>query len=299
MATSATGTAARVLASPLARRLAAERGLDLGSLRGTGPHGRVRRRDVLAASASRPVSTVGRAPAASRHGETAEPLTPMRAGIAESVSLSRRTIPSFALDRWVETGAIEAARLAHGAAIEQATGIKPTATDFLLQAMADTLATLPAILDRFTEANGRPGRISPATVDIGLVVAVPGGMMIPVVRDLAGKSLGEIARLRQAAVLRVRAGRLVAADAEPVSISLSNLGRSGIDRFEAIVSPGQTSILAAGRQHERVVPRGGAIAIARGMNLTFSVDHRLIDGRAGAEFLALLADRIERGPWTA
>ncbi|MEO8668885.1 MAG: 2-oxo acid dehydrogenase subunit E2, partial [Bauldia sp.] len=172
-------------------------------------------------------------------------------------------------------------------------------TDFLLQAMADTLAGMPEILDRLGEANGRPVRITPATVDIGLVVAVTGGMMIPVVRDLRGKSLGEIARLRQAAVQRVRAGRLVAADAGPVSISLSNLGRSGIDRFEAIIGPGQTSILAAGREQERVIARGGAIVVARGMNLTFSVDHRLIDGRAGAEFLGLLADRIERGPWTS
>ena len=229
--------------------------------------------------------------------EVPQPLSSMRSGIAEAVSLSRRTIPSFALDRWVETTAIAVGRAALGPAIERASGVKPTVTDFLLQAMADTLGAMPLMLDRFAESAGRPARVSPGSIDIGLVVAVPEGMMIPVLRDLRGKSLGEIARLREAAVQRVRAGRLIAADFGPVSISLSNLGKSGVDRFEAIVSPGQTSILAVGREHERAIVRGGGIFAAKGFNLTLSVDHRLIDGLVGAEFLGLLADRIELGPW--
>ncbi|HKF61255.1 MAG TPA: 2-oxo acid dehydrogenase subunit E2, partial [Dongiaceae bacterium] len=149
------------------------------------------------------------------------------------------------------------------------------------------------------EESCQPQRLSPGSIDIGLVVSVEGGMMIPVLSDLGGMSLAEIARSRRDAVQRVRTGRLSAADSAPASISLSNLGKSGIDRFEAIINPGQSSILAVGRAHERVIARGGAPAVARGFLLTFSVDHRLIDGLRGAEFLGALADRIEFGPWSA
>src|SRR5581483_11914294 len=112
------------------------------------------------------------------------------------------------------------------------------------------------------------GRLSPGSIDIGLVVAVEGGMMIPVLADLGHRSLAEIARARRDAVQRVRTGRLSAADSAPASISLSNLGKSGVDRFEAIINPGQSSILAVGREQECVIARGGAPVVVRGMNLT-------------------------------
>ncbi len=304
----ATPAPARIPASPLARRLARTYGVDLAQITGSGPHGRRRKRDVLGAArpapaAPRSASTDSRpsAPPLPRPvaGDTVEPLSPMRRRIAEAVALSRRTIPAFALDRWVETRAIAAARETLGPEIEQASGVRLTLTDFLLQALADTLASLPRLLGRFAEADGGPVRVTPARIDIGLVVATEDGMMIPKLRDLRGQNLGAIAAMRQAAVQRARAGRLAAADAEAASITLSNLGRGGADRFEAIIEPGQSSIVAAGREQERVVARGGAIVITRGLNLTVSVDHRLIDGRAGAAFLGRLAERIERGPWTA
>ena len=287
----------RIAASPLARRLAGEAGIELGTLTGSGPGGRIRKRDVLAARGARPASSAPPRPPA--RPAAGAPLSPMRLRIAEAVALSRRTIPAFALDRWVETAALDRARRELGPRIERDMGVKVTVTDLLLQAMADTLAGQPAILDRWIEEGGRPSRVSPGAIDIGLVVAVEGGMMIPVLADLGGRSLGEIARARRDAVQRVRTGRLIAADSGPASISLSNLGKSGIDRFEAIVNPGQSSILAVGREHERIIARGGAPAVARGFNLALSVDHRLIDGVRGAQFLGALADRIEFGPWSA
>ncbi|MBN9269282.1 MAG: 2-oxo acid dehydrogenase subunit E2, partial [Mesorhizobium sp.] len=287
---------ARLLASPLAKRLGEIHAVDLARLKGSGPHGRIRKRDVLEAVEAR---ETGPAPVTRPLAAGAEPLTPMRTQIAQSVSLSRRTIPSFVLDRWVETIAIDRARAIHGQQIEQASGIKLTFTDFLLQALADALGTQPGLLDRWQEEDGRPARIRGGSVDIGLVVSVPNGVMIPVLRDLAGKSLGAISALRQAAVQRARFGRLAAQDYDPVSISVSNIGKGGADRFEAIISPGQTAILAVGRQHEKVVARSGAIAVASGVNLTLSVDHRLIDGRDGADFLETLADRMQLGPWSA
>ena len=139
----------------------------------------------------------------------------MRIKIAEAVALSRRTIPAFALDRWVEIAALERARRELGPKIERDAGVKVTVTDLLLQAMSDTLAGQPAILDRWVEEGGKPQRLSPGSIDIGLVVAVEGGMMIPVLTDLGGRSLAEIARARRDAVQRVRTGRLIAADSAP------------------------------------------------------------------------------------
>lgn len=286
----------RVLASPLARRLAAEHGLDLASLAGTGPHRRIRKRDVLAAATGR-----GRAPTAAAYGTSGagEAMSPMRLRVAETVAASRRTIPAFTLDRWVESAGLHEARAAIGAQIERETGVKPTVTDFLVQAMADTLHSYRAMLDRWVETEDGPRRVASPTIDVGLVVALDDGMMIPVLRDLGDKSLGEIARLRRDAVARARAGRLIVSDTQPVAIALSNLGAGGADRFDAIINPGQSAILAVGREHERVIARGGWPTVAKGFHLTLSVDHRLIDGAHGAAFIGALAERIEFGPWTS
>jgi pyruvate dehydrogenase E2 component (dihydrolipoamide acetyltransferase) len=292
----------RIPASPLARRLARAHGVDLALIEGSGPLGRRRKRDVLRAAAAVPASAP--TPAAASPPPTPESasgavLSPMRQRVADAVSLSRRTIPAFSLDRWVETKAIGIARSTFADPIEQATGVRLTLTDFLLQAMADTLAGQPRMLERLSDHAGRLERVSPSSIDIGLVVATGDGIMIPVLRDLGGRTIGAIAALRQAAAQRARAGRLLATDAAPAAIALSNLGRSGADRFEAIINPGQTSILAVGREQERVIARAGAILVTKGANLTLSVDHRLIDGVVGAEFLGRLAERIERGPWSA
>jgi pyruvate dehydrogenase E2 component (dihydrolipoamide acetyltransferase) len=285
--------AGRILASPFARRLAKVHGADLARLAAATPLRRVRGRDVIAAVEARNVTTKLAAPLA----EEFEPLSSVRRQIAEAVTLSRRTIPSFVIDRWVETAAIDQALAALTDRIEQATGAKPTLTDFLLLALAESLSAHPRVLDRWHEDNGRVCRMRASSVDIGLVVAVSDGMVIPALRDLAGKSIDEVAKARQDAVRRARLGRLLQADMAPVSFSLSNIGRSGADRFEAIIYPGQSGILAVGRQHERVIARAGGIAVANGVNLTLSLDHRLIDGILGAQFIDTLAERMTHGPW--
>lgn len=313
--------AARVRASPLARRLAGEMGIDLAALGpGRGPGGRVRRDDVLAAARltggagpRREAPAVALPPplAPSAKAEAAPParpallardgdvhlLSPMRAAVADSVRLSRSTIPSFSLGRWVDTSALKQARALLGASA--AGRPTPTVTDFLLQALADCLAQAPRLRDRYVESEGRPGREEAAGVDIGLVVALPEGLSIPVLRGLEGRSLGSISEEREAAVQRARAGRLAPQDRGSPPFVLSNLGRGGADRFEAIIPPGSTSILAVGREHDRVVALHGAITVRPGIELTLSTDHRLIDGRIAAAFLGDLARRIERGPWTA
>jgi len=284
----------RILASPFAKRLAKMNGTDLSVLAARNPLRRIRGRDVMAALETRDAKAKLSTPVSAGF----EPFSSARRQIAESVTLSRRTIPSFIIDRWVETTAIHRARITLDHEIEAAVGVKPTFTDFLLQALADSFAVHPRILDRWHEANGDAGRIGGSSFDVGLVVAVADGVMIPVLRNLAYKSLGEIAQARRDAVQRARSGRLQQADFAPVSFSVSNLGRSGADRFEAIIYPGQSSILAVARQHERVIARAGGIAVANGVNLTLSLDHRLIDGLLGAQFIGTLAERMERGPWS-
>ena len=285
--------ARRILASPFAKRLARVNGTDLSPLAAANPLKRIRGRDVIAAVEARDAKEKGAAPKPADF----EPFSSMRREIAESVTLSRRTIPSFVIDRWVETTAIDQARVTLASQVEKTAGAKPSFTDFLLLSLAESLSVHLRILDRWHEDNGRAGRMRASSIDIGLVVALADGVMIPVLRDLAGKSIEEIAEARKAAVHRARSGRQLQADLAPVSFSLSNIGRGGADRFEAIIYPGQTGILGVGREHERVIPRAGGIAVARGVNLTLSLDHRLIDGLLGAQFIETLAERIERRPW--
>jgi pyruvate dehydrogenase E2 component (dihydrolipoamide acetyltransferase) len=283
----------RILASPFAKRLAKMNGTDLGRLAAASPLTRIRGRDVIAALQTRDAKVKLTTSASADF----EPFSPARRQIAESVALSRRTIPSFVIDRWVETTAIDRARLTLGREIERAIGIKPTLTDFLFQALAESFARHPRILDRWHEQNGHAVRMRVSNIDLGLVVALADGVMIPVLRNLADKSIREIAQARRDAIQRARSGRLLQADLTPISFSVSNLGRSGADRFEAIIYPGQSGILAVGRQHERVIARAGGVAVAIGLNLTLSLDHRLIDGLQGAQFIDTLAERIERADW--
>jgi pyruvate dehydrogenase E2 component (dihydrolipoyllysine-residue acetyltransferase) len=282
----------RIKASPLARRLAGEARIDLKTIRGTGPNARIRKRDLVRAMPS--YDRQSATPTGVGSSSAVRPLSTMRARIAETVSASRKTIPSFNLDRWVETTQLAAARAGIAAA---RTGEKITVTDMLLQAVADTLAKMPSMLDRWFEGAPHPSVTASGTVDIGLVVALENGLLIPTLSDMANKGLTHIARIRRQAAERARAGRLSAADLAPTSITLSNLGNSGADRFEAIINPGQSSILAVGREHERALASGGKLYAASGVNLTLSVDHRLIDGKLGADFLGLLAERIEHGSW--
>ena len=283
----------RILASPFAKRLAKMNGTDLGRLAAANPLTRIRGRDVISALQTRDAKVNLTTPASADF----EPFSLARRQIAESVALSRRTIPSFVIDRWVETTAIDQARLTLGREIERAIGVKPTLTDFLFQALAESFARHPRILDRWHEQDGHAVRMRVSNIDVGLVVALADGVMIPVLRNLADKSIREIAQARRDAIERARSGRLLQADLTPISFSVSNLGRSGADRFEAIIYPGQSGILAVGRQHERVIARAGGVAVATGVNLTLSFDHRLIDGLQGAQFIDTLAERIERAVW--
>ena len=288
-----TAEAARIRSTPVARKLAGEHGIDLAGITGTGPGGRVQLDDVQRAiDASRRTDTAAR-PA----GAAAEPLSPMRRALARAMTTSHATIPQFTVTRAVDWTELQAARREFGARLKAAA---PTLSvnDFLLQAVARTLIEFAALNATFSgDPDSAEARIVPASgAHIGLVVAVDGGLLVPVIHDVEKLGLAEIASRREACVERGLKGRL-RPDDTGATISISNLGAEGPDRFTAIINPPQSAILAVGRRRECVVAKEGAIVVRPLSELTLTVDHRVADGRLAAQFLARLTEVLEGRDW--
>jgi pyruvate dehydrogenase E2 component (dihydrolipoamide acetyltransferase) len=277
----------RIKSSPVARRFAAEHALDWQQIPGTGPRGRVQLIDV-----QRAVETQG----APRTAVTAgvQPLSSMRRALARSVTLSNATVPQFAVERAVDFTALNAKR-AQLAADLPAAAPRPSVNDFLMQGIAKALLRLPALNATFTgDANSPNAGIVPAQgTHIGLVVAVDQGLLVPVFHDVERLELVELARRRMDTVERALQGRLKREELEGATFSVSNLGRDGPDRFNALINPPQSAILAVGRQRDRVVARNGKIEVRPISELTLTVDHRVADGRLASDFLASLVDILE------
>jgi pyruvate dehydrogenase E2 component (dihydrolipoamide acetyltransferase) len=256
--------AARPPASPKAKRLAAERGIDISKVRGSGPGGAVLEEDILQAADPLP-----------------NPLPPSGRGdlwkaMADNVTRSWRDAPHFFLMREVDATALVAARSSGPEGV--------TYTDLLVRAVAAALAQHPRM-------NG-----SKPEVNIGLAVAVPDGLLVPVLHDADRMSLADIATSRRDLLERVRSNRLRANDLSGGTFTISNLGMYGVDVFTAILTEGQAGILAVGRIADRVVAREGAAAVRPVMLMSLSCDHRLVDGARAAEFMQTLVERLEQAP---
>jgi pyruvate dehydrogenase E2 component (dihydrolipoamide acetyltransferase) len=280
----------RVKSSPVARRVAAEHAVDLRRIAGTGPRGRVqlidvrRAIEVKAADTSSPPGT--------------QPLSSMRRALARSMTLSNATVPQFTVERAVDWTALHAHRVKLCAALP--TGVpRPSVNDFLLQAIARALLSFPTLNATFSgDPNSPEARIVPANgAHIGLVVAVENGLLVPVLHGVEQIGLVELARLRCEAVERALHGKLKREELEGATFSLSNLGARGPDRFNAIINPPQSAILAVGRQRDCVVVVNGAIQPRPISQLTLTVDHRVADGRLAADFLAYLVEILEGDTW--
>lgn len=278
---------ARVRSSPVARKLSAEHGLDLARIAGTGPRGRVQLNDV------RRAVTAQVAPAA-----PGQQLSSMRRAIARAMTLSNATIPQFTVTRAVDWTALQAARSEIGATLP-AGSRQLSVNDFILQAVAGALLRFPAMNATFSGNPELPeSRIIPSSgAHIGLVVALEDGLLVPVLHDVQHLGLAEIARRRSECVERALTHGLGRKELEGATISISNLGARGPDRFTALVNPPQSAILAVGRQRDCVVPGPGGIRVRPMSELSLSVDHRVADGRLAAEFLASLAEFLEGGEW--
>jgi pyruvate dehydrogenase E2 component (dihydrolipoamide acetyltransferase) len=283
----------RIRSSPVARRLAAQNNVDLGTIVGTGPRGRVQLADVRRAIEARSSQDAGRtAPNAP------QPLSSMRRALARAMTLSNATVPQFAVERAVDWTAVQAARAKLSANVPQGSP-KLSVNDFLLQAIARALLSYPALNATFQGDPDSPNAaILPANgAHIGLVVAVESGLLVPVLHNVDQLGLAELARRRSDAVDRALKGRLKQAELEGATFSLSNLGARGPDRFNAIISPPQSAILAVGRQRDCVVARDGGIHVRPMSDLSLTVDHRIADGRLASELLAYVVEILEGTEW--
>jgi pyruvate dehydrogenase E2 component (dihydrolipoamide acetyltransferase) len=296
----------RVKASPLARRIAAERGLDLGGVAGSGPEGRIVARDLEAATAAaptvvaaqgRPASPLPRFPATSPYTDV--PLTQIRKTIARRLAQSIGPIPTFYLTTEVDMGAVWAAREAiqetgnrgGGAGAPRADGkeVKVSFNDIIIKAVAMALRRHPDCNAWWQNDHIRYWN----EVHVSMAVAVEEGLITPVIRNADLKTLREIAAESHDLAARARDRRLRPDEYTGGTFSVSNLGMLDIDEFTAVINPPESGILAVGRIAEKPVVQNGAIGIGRRLRLTMSCDHRVIDGATGAQFLKTLKGMLE------
>jgi pyruvate dehydrogenase E2 component (dihydrolipoamide acetyltransferase) len=297
----------RVFASPLVRKLAGQQGVDLGAIAGTGPNGRIVRRDLerwlaagatsalapsapSAASAAESVSAVA---GDAEHGTvrddalvTLVPHTPMRRAIARRLTESKATTPHF----YMVAECVVDELLAMRARVNEASGVKVSVNDFVIMAAAAAFRDVP-------EANliwSDEGLLAYSSVDISIAVATEGGLVTPVLRGVDRLRLSEIARQAADLAERARNRRLKQHELEGGTFSVSNLGMYGTVEFSAIINPPQSGILAVGAARKQpVVAADGSIAVATVMRCTLSVDHRAIDGALAARWLAAFTTRLE------
>jgi pyruvate dehydrogenase E2 component (dihydrolipoamide acetyltransferase) len=271
--------AGRRLASPKARRMAAELGLEVAELAGTGPNGAVVAADVERAAAA-PAATP-----APRAGPAVAGAGVWRA-MAEHTARSWREAPHFFLHRQVDASRLISWR---AAVLARAEGERVSHTDLLIRLVAEALRRHPDVNARW--ADGRPAR-QPA-VNVGVAVATHEALVVPVIHDADRLGLAEITARRIELTAAARAGRLRPADLEGGTFTISNLGMYGVDSFDAIVNGPEAAILAVGRIAERVVAVDGAAVVRPTVELTVSFDHRVVDGARGAAFLGTLAALAE------
>ena len=281
--------AKEVKASPLARNIAKEHGVDLSLVTGTGPGGRITKEDVLnfveaGGAAASPAPQ--KAPAVAE-AETV-PLSTMRDVIARRMIESFQT-PHFYLTVEVDAQELQRTRQLLLPVIEARTGVRLTLTDLLIKIAARALERNPAL--NCSYANGSLKRFK--YIDIGLVTSVEGGLMVPVIKDANNKSVAEIAQARAELVQKARERTLSKEEMTGSTFTISNMGMYDIDQFSAIIQPPEAAILAVAKVAEKVVARNGEMVIRPMINLTLSIDHRILDGALGAQFLRTMKGYIE------
>ncbi|HEX4570145.1 MAG TPA: pyruvate dehydrogenase complex dihydrolipoamide acetyltransferase [Dongiaceae bacterium] len=297
----------RIFASPLARRLAAEGGIDLRGLNGSGPHGRIVKADIEAAKARgvapRPAAGPAAAPAiapapalsaAAIAGTTPYhlvPATTMRKVIARRMVEAKQQVPHFYLSIDCEIDQLLKLRADLNAkAPEKGEGaFKLSVNDFVIRASALALRKVPAANAAYSEE----GAVMFDAVDISVAVAIPGGLITPILRGADQKGLATISNEMRSLAGKAKEGKLKPEEFQGGTFSISNLGMFGIREFQAVINPPQGAILAVGAGEQRPVVKGGALGIATIMTCTLSVDHRVLDGAIGAEFLGAFKKLVE------
>jgi pyruvate dehydrogenase E2 component (dihydrolipoamide acetyltransferase) len=277
----------RALASPLAKKLAREKGIDLSTVKGTGPHGRIMSRDLDLGQPQTPV-TFGRRSAPELPPGTYEevPLTPMRKVIAQRLQESKTFIPHFYC-----TQEIAADRLVALRAELAAGGLKLSFNDFIMRATALSLREHPVVNSGFNTVTNSIIRFK--TIDISVAVSLPTGLITPIVRHADFKNLGQLSQEVKSLAARARDGKLSREEYVGGSFTVSNLGMYGVSEFVAIINPPQAAILAIGGIEDKPVIKEGQIVPGKTLKLTLSGDHRVLDGTDGAKFLKTLQKYLE------
>ena len=300
----ATSDGSRVFASPLARRIAADKGLDLARIKGSGPHGRIVKADVEGASAAAPAAaSAAPATAAMPAGPQAEqvlkmyadrdytevPLDGMRKTVAARLTEAKQTIPHFYLRRDIRLDALLGFRGQINKQLD-ARGVKLSVNDFIIKACALALQTVPDA--NAVWAGDRIVKLKPS--DVAVAVAVEGGLFTPVLKDAEQKSLSTLSAEMKDLAARARNKKLAPHEYVGGAFAISNLGMFGIDNFDAVINPPHGAILAVGAGVKKpVVGADGELTVATVMSVTLSVDHRVIDGALGAELLQAIVDNLE------
>jgi len=317
--TDVSATAQHVAASPLARTMAARAGLDLATVRGTGPGGRIVKADVEAAlgggsappatptPSAPPAAPVVAAPVAAQSAPAAAPTPPpppapvalqaWPAGRRTPMTRLQRTIstrmdeanaiPDFTLERDVDTTALAAARADLRVALPEQN--RPSVNDFVIRAIAMAVRERPDIVSRVEGDEF----VVPDSVDVGVAVSVPGGLIVPVIHGADAKGVPAIAAEVRDLAGRGRSGALRPDELEGSVITVTNLGMFGIDRFHAVINPGEAAILAVGRAVAKPVVVDGHVVVRDIMTLSLSVDHRAVYGAEAATFLGRVAELLE------
>jgi pyruvate dehydrogenase E2 component (dihydrolipoamide acetyltransferase) len=281
-------TVGRVKASPLARRIAADKGLDLAGVSGTGPEGRIIKRDVEQTGAGSVRSTEGRGATRMETGEAFAdvPLSQVRKTIAKRLVQSIGPIPTYYLTAEAD---MERAHEAREALLAKDEAGKFSFNDFIIRAAASALRLHPWVNAWWLDDKVRQWH----DVHIGVAVAIDEGLITPVVRHADQKTLREIASEVRELAGRAREKKLKPEEYTGATFSISNLGMLGIDEFTAIINPPEAAILAVGRIEPKAVVMDGSVAVRRRMRITMSCDHRVIDGATGAAFLKTLVGMLE------
>jgi pyruvate dehydrogenase E2 component (dihydrolipoamide acetyltransferase) len=289
--------ARKLRAAPIARRAAAAHGIDLQLVTGTGPSGRITLGDIERVVAERdespaePQTPVAVTPQTSGGGRL-ESLSATRQSIARRLSESQ-LVPQYTLSREIDAAWL----LAEKARLTAAGPVKVGVLDLLLVGLAETISRHRQLAASFVPAReGEPPAYRhPEAIDLGVAVATDRGLLVPVIRGAEARSVSELVLERSRLVDLTRAGRLGPGDMGGAAATLSSLGTFGVDSFNAMLNPGESAILAAGRAVERLVPRERGIAVAPMIALTFTFDHRVVDGAVGGAALSELADLLEGG----
>ncbi|WP_374528675.1 pyruvate dehydrogenase complex dihydrolipoamide acetyltransferase [Novosphingobium sp.] len=288
----------RVIASPLAKRIAADRGVDLASVKGTGPNGRIVKADVEGAQAGAPAASVAAPVVAASVAAAptpdfgipyeAEKLNNVRKTIARRLTEAKQTIPHIYLTVDVRLDALLKLRGELNKALE-AQGVKLSVNDLLIKALAKALEIVPKCNVSFAGDELRKFSRS----DISVAVAAPSGLITPIIVDAANKTVSQISKEMKALADKAREGKLMPHEYQGGTASLSNLGMFGIKQFDAVINPPQAMILAVGAGEQRPYVVDGALSVATVMSATGSFDHRAIDGADGAQLMQAFKNLVE------